>query len=260
MRRVTLQQPSIPEHRHAVSHDERLLLIVGDNDEGDADLVLQALQFHLHGAAQLLVERAERLVEQQQTWPLDQRAGQSDALFLAADNRSGSRPASVASCVVSDDCVDAAAEFGRRQVLHLKAVEMLALRAQREERIGLEHQIDRPLVGRDFCDVAPVEQDAPVARRLESPRAPGHVVLPQPDAPSSAKLVLADAERHAVDRTDCTEALADRVDLEQRPRLAHAGTSPRLRRCDNVSAVMLTAMTMVASALISGVTPKRIIA
>ena len=66
VRRVALQQPAVLQHRHAVGHDQRFLLVVGDDDEGDADLVLQALQLHLHGAAQLLVERAERLVEQQQ--------------------------------------------------------------------------------------------------------------------------------------------------------------------------------------------------
>ena len=84
VRRVALQQPAVLQHRHAVGHDQRFLLVVGDDDEGDADLVLQPLQFELHGAAQLLVERAERLVEQQQARPLDQRAGQRDALLLAA--------------------------------------------------------------------------------------------------------------------------------------------------------------------------------
>ena len=50
--------------RSAMTSD--FFLVVGDDDEGDADLVLQPLQFQLHGAAQLLVERAERFVEQQQ--------------------------------------------------------------------------------------------------------------------------------------------------------------------------------------------------
>ena len=39
----------------------------------------------------------------------------------------------------------------------------------------------------------------------------------------------------------------------------HWPTIPRLSRCEMVSAITLTAMTIVASALISGVMPKRII-
>ena len=86
------------------------------------------------------------------------------------------------------------------------------------------------------------------------------MVLPQPDGPSSAKNSFSRmSQRDVVDGVDRAEALADAVDGEQGARRAHGATSPRLSRCDSVSAVTLTAMTMVASALISGVMPKRII-
>jgi hypothetical protein len=39
---------------------------VGDIEEGQPDALVQRLQFELQVGAQLLVERAERLVEQQQ--------------------------------------------------------------------------------------------------------------------------------------------------------------------------------------------------
>ncbi len=48
------------------------------------DLGLDALELDLHLAAQLEVERAERLVEQQHLGVVDQRAGERDALLLAA--------------------------------------------------------------------------------------------------------------------------------------------------------------------------------
>jgi len=57
---------------------------VGDEDEGDAERFLQRLQFFLHVFAQLQVERAERLVEQQHFRPVDQGARQRHALALAA--------------------------------------------------------------------------------------------------------------------------------------------------------------------------------
>ena len=70
LRRPALGDPALGHDRDAVRHRERLLLVVGDEDEGDPDLALDLLQLDLHLAAELQVERAERLVEQQ-----DLRAG-----------------------------------------------------------------------------------------------------------------------------------------------------------------------------------------
>ena len=55
-----------------------------DVDERDPDLVLDPLQLELHLLAQLQVERAERLVEEQHARVVDERAGERDALLLAA--------------------------------------------------------------------------------------------------------------------------------------------------------------------------------
>ncbi len=57
---------------------------MGDVHEGDADLGLDALELQLHLAAQLQVEGAERLVEEEHLGVVDQRAGHGDALLLAA--------------------------------------------------------------------------------------------------------------------------------------------------------------------------------
>ena len=58
-------------------------LVVRDEHERDAQALLQALEFRLHFFAQLEVERAERLVEQQHLRAVDQGAGQCHALTLA---------------------------------------------------------------------------------------------------------------------------------------------------------------------------------
>ena len=129
----------------------------------------------------------------------------------------------------------------------------------REQRVGLEHQIDRPLVGRRAGDVVAVEQDAAVAGRLEAgEHAQQRGLAAAGGAKQREELVLADIERDAVDGGDPAEILRHLIDGQQRARFAHWPMIPRLSRCDRVSAVTLTAMTMVASALISGVTPKRI--
>ena len=83
-RRADLLDAALVHHRDAVAHRERLFLVVRHEDERDADLALDALQLELHRLAQLQVERAERLVEQQRARVVDERAGQRDALLLAA--------------------------------------------------------------------------------------------------------------------------------------------------------------------------------
>ena len=83
-RRGHLLDAALVEDRDPVAHRQRLLLVVGHEHEGDADLALDLLELELHLAAQLEVEGAERLVEQQHLRPVDQGPGEGDALPLAA--------------------------------------------------------------------------------------------------------------------------------------------------------------------------------
>ena len=83
-RRPELLDAAVVDHHQAVAHRQRLLLVVGDEDERDADLALDPLELELHLLAQLEVERAERLVEQQHVRLVDDRAGERDALALSA--------------------------------------------------------------------------------------------------------------------------------------------------------------------------------
>ena len=67
-----------------VAHRQRLFLVVGHVHERDPDLALEGLELELHLLAQLEVEGAERLVEEEHGGPVDERAGERDALLLAA--------------------------------------------------------------------------------------------------------------------------------------------------------------------------------
>ena len=66
-------------------------LVVGDVDHGDAEALVQLPDLELHLLAQLLVERAQRLVHQDQLRLEHQRAGDRDALLLAAGSCAGRR-------------------------------------------------------------------------------------------------------------------------------------------------------------------------
>jgi len=70
--------------RDPVAHRERLLLVVRDVHEGDADDTLQAGQLDLQVAAQACVEGAERLVEEEDGGLQDEGAGEGNTLLLPA--------------------------------------------------------------------------------------------------------------------------------------------------------------------------------
>ena len=57
---------------------------MGDIDEGDVHIALQPFQLQLHLLAQLEVQRAQRLIQQQDLGFVDQAAGNGHALLLAA--------------------------------------------------------------------------------------------------------------------------------------------------------------------------------
>ncbi len=68
----------------AVGEPYRLVEVVGDEDDGLLQLRLQPQELVLHLAADQRVERGERLVEEPQLRTDRQRAGDADALLLAA--------------------------------------------------------------------------------------------------------------------------------------------------------------------------------
>src|SRR5690606_27454817 len=80
-RRAVVCGAALVEDRDAVTHAQRLLLVVRDEHEGDAGGALQALQFGLHATPQLQVERGERLVEQQHLRLLSECPGERHALL-----------------------------------------------------------------------------------------------------------------------------------------------------------------------------------
>ena len=82
--RADLLDPAVVDHHDLVGDLEGLLLVVGDEDGGHVHLVVQPAQPVAQLLADLGVERAERLVEQQHRRLDRERAGQRHPLPLAA--------------------------------------------------------------------------------------------------------------------------------------------------------------------------------
>ena len=120
-----------------------------DVDERRPELVLDALQLELHLLAQLDVERAERLVEQQRGRPVDERARQRDPLLLAAGELPGSPPLEALELDDAQDLEHSLAVLAARDSLHLEPErDVVVDRHVREERVLLEDHVDRPPVRR----------------------------------------------------------------------------------------------------------------
>ena len=98
LRRAALDDLAEIEHRDLVGQRQRLGLVVGDVDGGDAEPLLQALELDPHLLAQLGVEIGQRLVEQQDLRLAHQAAREGEPLLLAAGKLRGGPLSRSRSC------------------------------------------------------------------------------------------------------------------------------------------------------------------
>lgn len=157
--RAELQELALAHHGDGVGQNERLLLIVCDEDHRGAELALQALELPAHPHAQRRVEVRERLVKQAELWLDDERAGECHALLLAARELADARvlalgkanetqvPAALFLCLRAGIAVEFEPVGHVLQHAHV-----------REQTVGLEDSRNRPLLGRERGDVMPVEE------------------------------------------------------------------------------------------------------
>ena len=86
--RADLRDLPLREHRDCVAERHRLLVVLGDVDRGRTLSGEQPRQLDPHLEAQLRVDVAQRVVEQEHLRRCDERAGERGALLLAVRQRS----------------------------------------------------------------------------------------------------------------------------------------------------------------------------
>ena len=169
LRPADLQDMAVAHDRDAVRHRERLLLVMGDQHEGDARLLLEALQLALHLLAQLQVERRKRLVEQQHAGLGRQGTGQRHALLLAARELGGPAAGKPLEPHHGQGLGNSDADLRRRPLAHLEPEGDILRDVQMgKQRIALEDGIDRPLLRREGGHILRADADAARRRRLEA--------------------------------------------------------------------------------------------
>ena len=168
-RRAHLLDPALVEDGDPVAHRQRLVLVVGDVDEGDADLALDRLQLDLHLLAQLQVEGAERLVEQQHLGPVDDRPRQRHPLALAAGELARLALGVAGQAHHLQRLVAALGPLGLVHPGHLQPVgDVVADGHVREQGVVLEDGVDGAVVGRHAADVLAGQLDRAAAGILEA--------------------------------------------------------------------------------------------
>ena len=142
---------------------------MGHHDEGDSDLLLQVHQLKLGMLSELAVQRAQGFVEKQQLGMLGQAARQRHPLALATGYLIRLAPGKALDLQQREHFGYALTnDLFSRPLLPESEGDVLRHRHVRKQRIGLEHHVDRAVVGRHLCDVDAVDMDPPRRRAFET--------------------------------------------------------------------------------------------
>ena len=164
-----LLQPAFMQHRQPVTEAQGLFAVVGDQQEGDAYLSLNALQLAAHAAAQIGIEGGEGLIQQQGRRRVDQGPGQSHPLLLATRELVGATLGEGGELHHLQPFADARTHLGLPEPLGSGAEGHVVPDAEMgKESVVLEHQIHRAPVRRRIGEVQTLQQDAPLIRPLEA--------------------------------------------------------------------------------------------
>ena len=194
--RRVLFDASLVHDDDAVRHRERLGLGMRDKNEGDPQVALQQLQFALDVLAQVGVERAERLVEQQNLRFDHQPTRQRDALALAARQALRRLLRDIEQVELVENAIDLEVAFGLGHLLDLQPVPDIAPHRQvREQGVILEDHRRRAALCRQVVDAVPANQQVATGDGLEPRDHPqGRCLAAARGAEQGDELTLLDVE------------------------------------------------------------------
>ena len=143
--------------------------MVRDADKRQPDPLLNRFQLPLHFLAQLLIQRAERFVQQHDGRTVDERPGQRHTLLLAAGQLRRHTRLLARQLHHAQRRVDARADFRAGDTAHFEAERDVAEdRQMGKQRVLLEDEVDRPEIGRDIQHRPPVDQNIALIGMLET--------------------------------------------------------------------------------------------
>ena len=219
-------------HGDAVAHGQRFFLIVGHENERDAALALDALEFKLHLAAKLQIQRTQRFVQQQDIRLVDERAGNGDALLLSA-GKAGD--AALFKACQTDQRQHAADFFCGLFLVLLAQVgtegDVLRDIQMRKERITLKDRVDGTLIRRQGDDVLPLVEDFAAGRLLKAADAAQKRRFAAAGRTQQRhKLVFSDVDAHAAQRGKAILKDHAKIPDGKNRAIIHEMSSSKIRR------------------------------
>ena len=142
---------------------------MSDINEGRAKLLVQAADFGLHVLTQFLVERTQRLIEQDHRRPVRETTCQRDALLLPAGKLLRITFRVVIHVHHGERIVHRPLDVVARMATHAQAIrDVVPYVHVRKQRVTLKHHADATFARLHMRDVAAVDLDAPGCRRNQS--------------------------------------------------------------------------------------------
>ena len=210
--------PPVVHDGDAIGHRHRLFLIVRDVDEGRTDVAVDLRELDLQALPQLQVERAERLVEQQNRRSLDEGPRDGDSLLLTAGQLARHPVAEVLEPDEAQGLLNPVARLIARNAIHLQPEpNVLEDVHVREQGVRLEHGVDRTLVRRQRVDAPALNPDLPLGRRDEPADQVERGRLATPGGAEQAEeLAVPDLQIETAQRRLRPVPLDDRTQLDAR--------------------------------------------
>ena len=208
-RRADLLQLAALHDRHAVGEHHRLFLVVRDEDGGDAEVALQALDLGAGPDAEAGVKVGERFVHQEDGRIADDGTADGDALALATAELGGTSLEQWPQVQHLGRGLDLLADGRPVDPLLAQAeAHVVAHRHVRVERVVLEDHGDVALGRLQVGDIAVVEDDGPGTQPLETGDAGERRALAAAGgAKQRQEFAVGDVDVEAVDRGDVTVPL-----------------------------------------------------
>ena len=138
---------------------------MGNVDERDAHLLLDAFKFLLHVLAQPEVQSPERLVQKEDLGPVHQSTGDSHALLLAAGKTGDLAVLEALERNNLQHLGHALVDLGLGNLLRPQAESDVVVYVQmREQSVLLKYGVHLAFVRRNVVDALPVKQNVPRGR------------------------------------------------------------------------------------------------
>ena len=218
-RRADLLDLALVHHHHAVGDFQRFFLVVGDENRGDVDFLMQRPQPLPQFLAHLRIQRAERFVEQQDARLDGEGARKRDALALAARELARIAVGEPAELHEVEQFVDTFGDGGlvrpHRARLDAQAeCDILEHVHVAEQRVVLEDEADMALAGAARQRILAVEADAAGVRPFEAGDDAQKCRLAGAGRSQQRQQLAAfDPEVDIVERREVAEALDDIADF-----------------------------------------------